>query len=143
MSLVVDASVAVKWLVDEPEHPVARSLLDRNEQLHAPDFVFVETANVLWKKVRRGELSAEQAFEGVDSLPRLFETIVPSTLLVARALRIAIEMAHPVYDCLYIACSEHVDADLVTADAKFVGKVRAGSPGARTRALSEFGGAGR
>jgi predicted nucleic acid-binding protein len=143
MSLVVDASVAVKWLVDEPEHLAARSLLDRNERLHAPDFVFVETANVLWKKVRRRELSAEQAFEGVDSLPSLFETIVPSTLLVARALRIAIEMAHPVYDCLYIACSEHVDADLVTADARFVAKLRAGSSGARAHALSEFGGAAR
>jgi predicted nucleic acid-binding protein len=143
MSLVVDASVAVKWLVDEPEHLAARSLLDRNEQLHAPDFVFIETANVLWKKVRRGELSAEQAFEGVDSLPLLFETIVPSRLLIARALRIAVEMAHPVYDCLYIACSEHVDADLVTADARFVDKLQAGSSRARTRTLSEFGDAGR
>ena len=52
-------------------------------------------------------------------------------------------MAHPVYDCLYLACSEHVDADLVTADASFAAKVRAASPGARARALSEFGGAGR
>ena len=143
MTLVVDASVAVKWLVDEPERFAARSLLDRNEQLHAPDFVFVETANVLWKKVRRHELTAEQAVEGIDSLPLLFETIIPSSLLVARALRIAIEMAHPVYDCLYLACSEHVDADLVTADARFAAKVRAASPGARTRALSEFGGVAR
>ncbi len=136
---LVDASVAVKWLVDEPEHLVARSLLDRGEQLQAPDFVFVEAANVLWKKVLRRELTAQQAVEGVDWLPRLFEAIIPSTLLVARALRIAIEMAHPVYDCLYLACSEHVDADLVTANARFAAKVRAASPGARAHALSEFG----
>jgi predicted nucleic acid-binding protein len=143
MTLLVDASVAVKWLVDEPERFAARSLLDRNEQLHAPDFVFVETANVLWKKVRRRELTPEQALKGVDSLPLLFETIIPSSMLVSRALRIAIEMAHPVYDCLYLACSEHFDADLVTADARFAAKVRAASPGARARALAEFGGAGR
>jgi predicted nucleic acid-binding protein len=138
MTLVVDASVAVKWLVDEPEHLAARSLLDRSERLQAPDFVFVETANVLWKKVLRRELTAQQAVEGVDSLPRLFETIIPSTLLVARALRMAIEMAHPVYDCLYLACSEHVGADLVTADEKFAAKVRAASHGARAHALSAF-----
>jgi predicted nucleic acid-binding protein len=143
MTLVVDASVAVKWLVEEPERFAARSLLDRNEQLHAPDFVFVETAIVLWKKVRRRELTAEQAVEGVGSLPLLFETVIPSSLLVARALRIAIEMAHPVCDCLYLACSEHLDADLVTADARFAAKVRAASPGARAHVLSEFGGAGR
>lgn len=138
MTLVVDASVAVKWLVDEPDHLAARTLLERSEQLHAPDFVFVETANVLWKKVLRCELTAQQAVEGVNSLPRLFETVIPSTLLVARALRIAIEMAHPVYDCLYLACCEHVDADLVTTDARLVAKVRAASSGARVRALSEF-----
>ncbi len=138
MTLVVDASVAVKWLVDEPRHLAARSLLDRSERLLAPDFVFVETSNVLWKKVLRRELTAEQAVEGIESLPRLFETTVPSTLLVARALRMAIEMPHPVYDCLYLACSEHVDADLVTDDARFVTKVRAASRGARTHALTEF-----
>jgi predicted nucleic acid-binding protein len=138
MTLVIDASVAVKWLVDEPEHLAARSLLDLSEQLQAPDLVFVETANVLWKKVLRRELTAQQAVEGIDWLPRLFETIIPSTLLVARALRIAIEMAHPVYDCLYLACCEHVDADLVTTDARLVGKVQAASSGARVRTLSEF-----
>jgi len=138
MTLVIDASVAVKWLVDEPEHLAARSLLDLSEQLQAPDLVFVETANVLWKKVLRRELTAQQAVEGIDWLPRLFETIIPSTLLVSRALRIAIEMAHPVYDCLYLACCEHVDADLVTTDARLVGKVQAASSGARVRTLSEF-----
>ncbi len=143
MTLVVDASVAVKWLVDEPERLAARSLLDRSEQLQAPDFVFVETANVLWKKVLRGELTAQQAVEGVNSLPRLFETIIPSTLLVARALRMAIEMAHPVYDCLYLACCEHVDADLVTADARFAAKVRATSLGDRVHGLSKFGAGAR
>ena len=138
MTLVVDASVAVKWLVDEPEHIAARGLLDRSEQLLAPDFVFVETANVLWKKVLRRELTGQQAVEGVDSLPRLFDTVIPSGLLVARAVRIAIEMAHPVYDCLYLACCEQVDADLVTTDARLVAKMRAASSGARAHTLSEF-----
>jgi len=139
MTLVVDASVAVKWLVDEPDHLTARGLLDRNEQLQAPDFVLIETGNVLWKKVIRRELTAQQAADGVDSLPRLFEAIVPSGLLVARALRIAIEMAHPVYDCLYLACAERVDADLVTADKQFAARARTGSAGARVHALADLG----
>ena len=81
MTLVVDASVAVKWLVDEPDHLAARTLLERSEQLHAPDFVFVETANVLWKKVLRCELTAQQAVEGVELVTasvRNGDTVHPS-----------------------------------------------------------------
>jgi hypothetical protein len=143
MTLVVDASVAVKWLVKESDHLTARNLLDRNEVLHAPDFVFIEVANVLWKKGLRREMTAEQAAEGVDSLPRLFEAIVRSELLVARALQIAIQLAHPVYDCLYLACAERANADPVTADTRFVARARNSSAGARAHALSEFGDASR
>jgi predicted nucleic acid-binding protein len=141
MTLVADASVAVKWLVDEPDHMAARSLLDRNEQLQAPDFVLIEAGNVLWKKVRRRELTEEQAADAVDSLPRLFDELVPSNVLIARALHLAIELAHPVYDCLYLACAERANADLVTTDKRFAAAARAGSTGARIHALSEPGGA--
>lgn len=136
MTLIVDASVAIKWLVEEPDHLAARSLLDRNEQLQAPDFVFLEAANVLWKKVLRGELTPDQAAEEINSLPRLFETITPSTLLLGRALRIAIEIAHPVYDCLYLACAEFANADLVTADLRFAQRARSRAAGARAYSLS-------
>ena len=138
MTLIVDASVAVKWLVEEPDHLAARNLLDRNEQLQAPDFVFIEAANVLWKKVFRRELAAEQAAESIDSLPRLFEVIVPSSLVLRRALQMAIEINHPVYDCLYLACAEHVNADLVTTDSRLAARARIGSPHIRAHILSEF-----
>jgi len=92
MTFVVDTSVAVKWVVDEPDRSLARCLLDTVDRIEAPDFVFVEAANVLWKKVQRRELSGQQAVEGLDALFRLIESIVPSNLLVERALRIAIDM---------------------------------------------------
>jgi len=126
VTLVVDASIAVKWLVDEPDHIAARNLLDRDEELQAPDFVLIEAGNVLWKKVLRCEITPQHASEGMDSLPRLFETMLPSSLLVARALRIA-------------ACAERSNADLVTADKQFVAKARAGAAEARIYELSEVG----
>jgi len=141
MTLIVDASVAIKSLVDEPDHIAARSLLDRNEELQAPDFVLIETGNVLWKKVLRREVTEQQAADGLDSLPRLFESMVPSGLLTARALRLAIELAHPVYDCLYLACAERAGARLVTADNRFALRARTLSGGAGAHTLSELGGA--
>ena len=137
MTLVVDASVVVKWLVYEPGRILARELLSRDEQVHAPDLVLVETGNALWKKVRRGEISVDQASTGVISLPRLFESLLPSSALVGRAMRIALEIDHPVYDCLYIACAESLDAWLVTADDRFVRKAKTSSSSVRIYGLSD------
>ncbi len=139
MTLVIDASIAVKCLIDEPDHLAARNLLDRDEELQAPDFVLIEAGSVLWKKVLRREITPQQASDGMDSLPHLFETMLPSSLLVARALRIAVAVAHPIYDCLYLACAERSNADLVTADKRFIAKVRAASAEARIYELSEVG----
>src|SRR6266849_5468707 len=54
-ALVIDASITVKWVVDEPGTPEAL-LLRRTAKLIAPDLLVAECANVLWKKVRRNEL---------------------------------------------------------------------------------------
>ena len=57
--LVIDASVAMKWVIDEPGTQQALAL--RRHRLFAPDLLVAECADVLWKKVRRNELSAEEA----------------------------------------------------------------------------------
>ena len=57
--LVIDASVAVKWVVPEPGSGHAEILIDHG--LVAPDLIYAECANVFWKKVRRGELTENEA----------------------------------------------------------------------------------
>lgn len=115
MTWVVDASVAIKWLVDEPGRTLARNLLDKANDFYAPDFVLIETGNVLWKKVRHREITRDQASLGIEALPWFFESFVPSAALVDHAMQIAFEMDHSVYDCLYLACAEDLNASLVTA----------------------------
>ena len=56
---VVDASVAIKWFIDEPDSAEAAFLL--RHPLSAPDLLAPERANVLWKKVTRAELSLDEA----------------------------------------------------------------------------------
>ena len=139
--MIVDASVAVKWLVDEADSQAAQRLLDSDEKLVAPDFVLIEVGNVLWKKAQRRQLGPEQAVAGIEALPTYFEQLVPSAALLPRALTIAIDVRHPVYDCLYLACAERLQMTLVTADVRFAAMIRARFPLLRTVTHTEAGSA--
>ena len=141
MTLIVDASVAVKWLINEIDSQAAQRLLDSDEKLVAPDFVLIEVGNVLWKKAQRRELRAEQAAAGIQALPTYFEQLVPSAPLLLRALAIAIDVGHPVYDCLYLACAESLEVTLVTADVRFAAMARAKVPSLRIAMHTEVGSA--
>jgi predicted nucleic acid-binding protein len=125
---VVDASVALKWYLPERGAEGAGRLLaaaiDGSRELLAPELIAAELANVLWKKVRRGECGAEEAGEllalfSVDA-PRLLETLP----LAPRALELALRLGQPVYDCLYLAAAIENEASLATADAALARRAR-------------------
>ncbi len=137
MSFVVDASVAIKWFIEEPLREEARHLVQRREPLYAPDLLFTEVANVGWKMVMRNEISRDQAFVITAAIGDPFSRVFPSSLLNERALHIALALGHPVYDCLYLACAELAGATLVTADKRFCAAAIAGPYGGLVRHLSE------
>jgi len=119
--LVVDASVAVKWVVPEQGSKEAELLLDHG--LVAPDLLFAECANILWKKVRRGELTEDEAEIAGQTLEQADLTIVSARAYVIRATAIAVELDHPAYDGIYLALAEALQLRLVTADDRLIRKV--------------------
>lgn len=127
MTLVVDASVVVKWFVEENLSDEAASLLRRSIPLAAPDLIVSEVMNAVWKKCVRGVLTREQAEAVALLLPRSPVQLTPSLSLHQRALDIAIELRHPIYDCLYLACAERVGGRAVTADQALLRKVKGAS----------------
>ena len=118
MNLVIDASVAIKWFVEEDLSEKALRLFERREPFCAPDLIVPEVTNIAWKKAIRGEIAEEQALEIAKAVQGETLVIYPSVLLNDRALEIALALNHPVYDCLYIACAEAVGGVLITADQK-------------------------
>lgn len=123
MTLVVDASVACKWFVEEEGSSAAARLLNGDETLLAPDLIVAEVANALWRKRRVGQVSAEQSDEAVAVLPGFFSELAPAARLAARAFEIACDLDHPVYDCLYLALAEQAGARVVSADARLKARV--------------------
>jgi predicted nucleic acid-binding protein len=122
-TFVIDASIAVKWVVDE--NGTAEALtLRRRAKLIAPELLVAECANILWKKVQRGELNNDEALLAARLLQAAEIEFLPSRSLLGAATQIAVELKHAAYDCLYLAVAAERDCRFVTADESFVRKLR-------------------
>lgn len=122
---VVDATVAIKWLVPAEHSELARKLWDRD--VSAPDLIFPETVNALWKYVDRGELTPDEARRAASLFPAGVVTLVPSQPLMQRALDLALALRLPVYDCVYLATAWLLELPLVTADHHFLKALGSGA----------------
>jgi predicted nucleic acid-binding protein len=121
-TLVIDASIAIKWVVQEAGTPEALALR-KGARLIAPDLLTAECANILWKKTQRGELAADEADLAAQLLERADIELMPMRGLIAAATRLAITLSHPAYDCFYLTLALVQHAQFVTADSRLVQKI--------------------
>lgn len=116
--VVVDASVALKWVLKEEHDAKARRLLSSNDLL-APHLLWAEIGNTLWKRHRRRESSVGEVrrmLADIRSLPIMTFAHWP---LLPSALDLAISLDQTVYDCLYLALADAEDCAVITSDRRF------------------------
>jgi predicted nucleic acid-binding protein len=118
LNLIIDASVLVKWFVDEPGADRAAAL--RGGELAAPDLILVEVGNALWKHQRGGVLTGEDYVDAVEALQAAPITLTPIADLLLAAARLAAELDHPLYDCVYVALAMREGFPLVTDDLRLL-----------------------
>jgi predicted nucleic acid-binding protein len=127
--IVVDASVAVKWLLPEPGDAAAQELLASEERLVAPSLIRTEVAAALARRARFREIEPRDAETALglwlQALRDGVISLVADEADLVTALGLTAELSHPLQDCLYLALAERLGAPLVTADKKFVIKARA------------------
>jgi len=118
--IVVDASVAVKWLLPEDGAEAARDLLAGSDPLLVPSVAGIEVPGAVLRKLRAGlldEMEAKECLALWNDLLRENVRVVPVEELLDSAVRIAISCSHPLTDCVYVAMAVKLGAPLVTADA--------------------------
>jgi len=123
VTLIVDASVAVKWVLVEPGGDQALALLRSfaagETDLIAPRLIQEEVASALAKRFRRRQISsaqAENAFaEFLEHRPGLMDTSDD----LRRALALSLEHQISLWDSVYLALAIRTRADLITADQRF------------------------
>jgi predicted nucleic acid-binding protein len=137
MTLVIDASVAVRWFLPEPLSDRARLILARGETVIAPEIAPIEIMNVAWKRLTRRLITPAQAGEICRRAAMPFSSLTPLRVLRARAAELMLALDHPVYDCLYLALAEAEGCPLVTADDRLAA-LGAGLKGVRIIRLAEI-----
>ena len=116
---VVDANVAIKWVLTEIHSDAALRLRNSDSEMLVPDFFFPEIGNIFWKRVRRGEMTLDEAKNDLEALLSLPLYICPSLPLMPMALEIAVRVQQAVYDCVYLTLAVTNDCQMITADERF------------------------
>lgn len=116
MTLVLDASVAIKLYAAEGDSHLALEWMSRNDAFAVPDIFLVEVAQALLRHVREERLTRNDLDEALGELEELVDEVVPSSMLIRRALDLAQSMQHGLHDSLYLALAELRQSPLLTAD---------------------------
>ncbi len=128
MNLVVDASVAAKWIFREADADKAMALQWQFErgrlELLAPDILPAEIANVIWKKVLRQDLDSLDAHAHYSKFKRVCPFLVSISSLAEAALSVSLRYRRTVYDSLYIALAIERGCEMLTADERLFNALR-------------------
>lgn len=140
--IVVDASVAFKWLFFEAQSDLATTFyLQHSNELAGPDTLLTEVAGAIVRRCNMQLIAAEDAYERLDTWTSVYQSemrfvqVEPARLL--EAARLAIEIGHPLKDCIYLALAIEFDCELATCDAKF--QARATRIHSQVKLLEAFG----
>lgn len=128
--IVVDASIAAKLYRDEPESEEAQALIAAKAgQMFAPDIFAIEVAGVIVRDANSDKLTVAIQREKLAHLEILLASPVlhlvgTGSADIVNAAKLAIELGHPLKDCLYLALAIDLNCDLLTADARFAARAR-------------------
>ena len=124
--MVVDASVAIKWLLPEAYSEECLALLDRGQRIVVPDFLIAQVGSGLAKRVRTGDLKPAWTEHAMETLMRLPLVRVSMADLAVEAVGLAAHGKRPFYDAAYLALAVREGVPLVTADWRWYAAIANG-----------------
>ncbi|HYJ30372.1 MAG TPA: type II toxin-antitoxin system VapC family toxin [Allosphingosinicella sp.] len=136
MPIILDASVALKLITLEAGTAEAQALLERDDERIAPDWMLAEVASGLVNKIRYQRLEVGIAKASFAALPSFIDRFVASAPLLGRAIDLAAELNHPLYDCVYLQVAIDEDGVVITADEGLLKSARQGGYAGRTERLT-------
>ena len=128
---IIDASFALKWFFPEENSEIARSFLSEKNRFVVPDLFWIETSNIISKKVRKRELSINEAERIIQILESMTFVTVAFDKIKEEAFFISTRFSITLYDACYLAVAVNYEGNLFTADVRM-------SNGIKKTAYKEF-----
>ena len=129
--VVVDASIALKWILNETDSSKALTLLadwnDREIEVFAPSLLVYEVTNALYRRVRKGDIPFYDARRGLtEIIYKVLEIDFPEDPdFNIRAMELGQQFGLPAaYDSHYLALAERKECELWTADTRLWNSTR-------------------
>jgi predicted nucleic acid-binding protein len=132
--IVIDASVAAKWLLPEAGSQEAVALQEGPDELFGPDLIRLEVAAAITRRVRAKDqpLPPNEAIRRCAAWFRLLDratiSLLPESEVIEPAIRLAAELRHPLQDCMYLAAARQLDCPIITADRPLFERARPAYP---------------
>jgi predicted nucleic acid-binding protein len=124
MRLVLDSSIAFKWVIKESQSDLADKFRDEFRQgLHeliSPDVLPIEVGHALTRAERQKRLANSESLLLWADIMTTAPILVPSLPLMLRALAISSDRRVGVYDCLYVVLAEQEQCQVVSSDARLI-----------------------
>lgn len=123
--IVIDASLAVKWMLWETDTPKALSFLRAHyRELVAPELIYIEVAGVIVRTGNRDKSLSADALRALNKWTTAWSDHVVKNYRVTQrrlfnASSMALSIGHPLKDCIYLALAKELKAELATCDTKF------------------------
>ncbi len=121
---VIDASIALKWFFPEENSAIARSFLSERNQFVVPDLFWIETSNIISKKVRKSELSIKEAERIIQILENMNFVTISFDQIKAEAFFISTRFSITLYDACYLAVAVNYEGNLFTADIRMSNEIK-------------------
>lgn len=124
MDLIIDASIAIAWFVDQPLSPQALRLAELHTPLLALDVLPVEMASSAWRLAQERTITADYAAHIVSNITVNEISVCASAPYIVPATHLALSLQHPVSECLYLACARDIGGQMVTTNARLLAAVK-------------------
>lgn len=121
--IVVDANVAIKWVIEQAHFELARAIVERGTELLVPAMFVAEVTNALWRYAASKHITTEQARRGLTSVLQQISSIERDAPLAEDALAMGLELSYSPYDCFYLVLAMRHNAPFVTADRRLVNRL--------------------
>ena len=131
--IIVDASVAVKWVIEEEHSSEALRLLAKNDALFGPELLDIEVSSAVVRRANMNDFAPDVAIKAIARWRRLLDSFSvqlfrPTQIVLHHAFELAVRLRHPFKDAVYLSLAISEEAELVTADRRLLEKSRSVYP---------------